>query len=427
MTNLTIERHQSEPEIVCLGSVEPKSIEWLWEGRIALGKLSLIVGDPGLGKSLITIAMAATVSVGGKWPVDRAQAPKGSVILMSAEDDLADTIRPRLDAADADVSKIHAFTMVSSPGDNGERERRFFSLKLDLPVLERAIESIDDCKLVVIDPISAFTGGTDTHNNADVRGLLAPLAELAQRYGAAIVGVTHLNKGAGQAMYRIMGSLAFTAAARSVLAVAKDQDDPLRRLVMPVKNNLGNDLTGLAYKIGTDAANGAPVVQWEPDAITESIDEVLEQDSGYGVTASLLDDAKDWLGDALSEGARETTELQKKAKMAGHAWATVKRAKTALKVKPFKKGFSGVWAWRLPDAKGAESPKMLKEPQDAHPKSMSTFDDFEHLREHEAEYRSMPQEDRTESVVLPLKLNKPFVANAEREQPSGAGDEEASI
>ena len=203
---------------------------------------------------------------------------------------------------------------------------------------------------------------------------------------------------------------------------------------MPVKNNLGNDLTGLAYTIGT-SANDAPVVQWELEPITESIDQVLEQDNGNGALASLVDEAKDWLIDALSSGPLETTELQKLAKMAGHAWATVKRAKGELKIKAFKKDFQGGWAWKLPDTNSTQSPKVLKEPQDAHSKSMSTFGNREHLRGAEAEYLpwAKDQEGGIESVVLPMALNKPFVANvasasnlAECEQPGGAGSEDGT-
>jgi len=228
---------ETSPELIKLSEVKSRPIEWLWEGRIAIGKLSIISGDPGLGKSLITISMAAIVSRGGEWPVDGTNAPLGSVLLMSAEDDLADTIRPRLDAALADVNMIDALPMVKCVDQTGQQSRRFFSLTSDLPVLEMALKTRPDFKLVVIDPISAFTGKTDTHNNSDVRGLLAPLAELAQKRRVAIVCVTHLNKGSGAAIYRSMGSLAFVAAARSAFVVTKSPGNPLVRWLMPSKNN----------------------------------------------------------------------------------------------------------------------------------------------------------------------------------------------
>jgi putative DNA primase/helicase len=161
------------------------------------------------------------------------------------------------------VSKIHVIKMIA--------------------LLEEVLAAHPACKLVNIDPISAYLDGTDSHTNAAVRGLLAPLAELAAKFKVAIVAVSHLNKGGGQtsAMYRITASLAFVAAARAVYAVIKDKDDEGRRLMLPVKNNLSADRTGLAYRIGT-ATNGAPRIKWEREPVTVSADEAMAKAAGTG-------------------------------------------------------------------------------------------------------------------------------------------------
>lgn len=252
------------PVLVCLADVQSRPVEWLWSGRIALGKVTLIAGDPGLGKSFVTLDLAARVSRGMPWPdAPTLSAPLGGVVLLSADDDLEDTIRPRLDAAGADVQRIKAIHAVRHNYKENPRES-VFSLATDLVALEAAIQATHGCRLVIIDPITAYLGATDSHKNAEIRGLLAPLAALAAKYHVAIVLVTHLNKsGNGPAVYRTIGSIAFAAAARAVWGVVKDKDNERRRLMLPVKNNLAADALGLAYSIEPYGINGGPVVAWE--------------------------------------------------------------------------------------------------------------------------------------------------------------------
>lgn len=293
------------PVMVRLSEVASEPVSWLWPGRIALGKLTLVAGDPGLGKSFVTLDVAARVSTGAPWP-DRPgeRREPGGVVLLSAEDGIADTIRPRLDAAGADVERIVALEAVRIVDADGRESARAFDLTCDLPALEAAIREVGDCRLVVIDPVTAYLGGVDSHKNAEIRGLLAPLAELAARYGVAVVAVTHLNKsGGGPAIYRAMGSLAFTAAARAAWAVSKDKDDPARRLVLPIKNNLAPDAGGLAYRIEGRGAGDCPVVAWEPDAVNVSADDALTADARQaGAGTGALEEATEWLRDFLAGG-----------------------------------------------------------------------------------------------------------------------------
>ena len=346
VVKIPITRPTSRLQTVCIADVEPKPINWLWPEKIARGKVSMIAGDPGLGKSLVTLALASAVSIGARWPVDGGNAPMGSVVILSDEDAVADTIRPRLDAAGADCTKIHALNMVQEINEDGEIVERSFSLGKDIERLAEVLEKLGDCVLIVIDPISAYLGGTDSHKNADVRALLSPLSELAERSTVAIVAVTHLNKGSGNAIYRATGSLAFVAAARSVLGVTKDLDDPNRRLVLPMKNNLGNDSTGMAYQIET-AENGAPVVMWERDPVDIDINEVLNSSSDNEQWAR--NEVADWLLSELGGNPVPAKELKKRAAEAGHSWRTVERVKAQLKIPSKKDGMHGPWLWWHPD------------------------------------------------------------------------------
>jgi hypothetical protein len=340
----TTERTIYRPVLTRLADVQPEPVQWLWPGRIALGKLTLIAGDPGLGKSFVSLDLSARVSLGAPWPDDRGVcAPLGGVVLLTAEDGLADTVRPRLDAMGADVGRIVALEAVQ--GD----DRLPVNLQRDLAALEEAIDSVADCRLVVVDPISAYLGRVDSHNNADIRALLHPLGDLAERHKVAIVAITHLNKGnSGSALYRATGSLAFIAAARAAWLVAKDQDDPRRRLFLPAKNNLAGDVLGMAF----DVAEG--MVRWEPEPVA------IDADKALGPGGSDHVGAVDWLRQALADGPVDATELQAQARENCITTKQLWTAKQTLKVQSRKMGFGDGWQWfisqdsqeSLPDEQG---------------------------------------------------------------------------
>ena len=340
-------RLDSFAQLQCAGDVQPQPINWLWPDRIALGKLTMIAGDPGLGKSLLSIELAKHVTNGIRWPVDDTPCPTGDVILLSAEDDHADTIRPRLDAAGANPHKVYFLESICNINKKGELIRRSFSLKRDVTAIEKELEQRPQTRLIVVDPISAYLDGTDSHNNSDIRSLLSPLSELANKKKVAVVIITHLNKGSGQgsAMYRATGSLAFVAAARAVFIVTRDQDDSDRRLFLPIKNNLGTDREGFAYRV-IQADNGAPIVDWEDRAVTISADDAL---------AALSNEHKTKRQDAISFLKRElkddrlvdSEELFKSAESCGVKKRTLLRAKSELGVDSYKKDYDGGWAWGL--------------------------------------------------------------------------------
>lgn len=341
-------------DLLSLADVLPTPIRWLWPGRIARGKLTLVAGQPGLGKSLLTVDIAARVSRGCAWPDASPGDPAADVIMLSAEDDPADTIRPRLDAAGADVRRIAMLQSAQSVDpETGERRHRTVSLS-DLATIRDALRQRPHCRLLVIDPITAYIAGVDSHRNSDVRALLAPLSDLATAHDLAIVAVTHLSKGGGDAsrsaVERVNGSLAFSAAARAVWVIGRDPDRTDRRIMAAAKNNLGPDASGLAYAI-SPTPDGVPVLAWEADPVSTSADDLLappERDADS--RGSAIPDAIEWLAEELSTGPVATAELQRRARAAGHSWSgAVRRAKDHLGVISRKDGMGGSWSWLLPE------------------------------------------------------------------------------
>ncbi len=341
--------------------IHAKPIRWLWRGRIARGKVSMLAGNPGLGKSQVTSSMAAIASTGGLWPVDRTRCERGAVVILSAEDDAEDTIRPRLEAAGADLSRVFIIdAVVEGYMANGGEMRRAFNLKTDLVRLGAMLEEIGDVALVIIDPITAYLGDTDSHKNAEIRALLAPLSDLAARHGAAVVCVSHLNKSGGsEALMRVTGSLAFVAAARAAFIVVKDQKDESRRLFLPLKNNIGNDQSGLAFTIEQHHLEGGietSRINWGSEPVTVRADEALAS-SMPSEDRSATDEAADWLREILSSGPMKASEVQKQARQAGIGDKPLRGAREKIGIKPKREGFgsAGIWYWGLPliDAQNA--------------------------------------------------------------------------
>src|SRR6185312_5104437 len=166
--------------------------------------------------------------------------------ILSAEDDAADTIVPRLIAAGADCSKVHILEAVRKDDDDGHRS---FNLQFDLPELEKTLEQLDDAVLVIIDPITSYLGRVDSHKNAELRSVLEPLGRMAAKRHVVIAN-THLSKASGgSANSRVIGSVAFVNHARAAFIVTADADDPGRRLFIPSKTNVGKPRNGLAYRI----------------------------------------------------------------------------------------------------------------------------------------------------------------------------------
>lgn len=346
------ETSERSPVVRCLASIEPTEVRWLWPHRIPLGRLTLIVGRPGEGKSFFTMELAAHVSTGSDFP-DCSYCPSGSVLIVSAEDDPADTIRPRLDAAEADVSRVHILSAIQYTAPDGKKAERAFTLA-DMPMLEAALGQLPDCRLVIIDPIGSFLGGdTDAHRDNEVRSVLGPVAELASKFNVAVVMVAHRRKSSGDfADDSVLGSRAFTGIARAVWHLSRDPDDPKRRLLLPGKNNLTAEGDGLAFRL-----EGQPTgrIVWEngPVAMTADDAQLAEARSAAakrkpGPRADARQQAAQWLGEALADGPRTPTELEVDAEKHGHKWRTVQRAAVDLDVVRHRSEFGGGMLWYLP-------------------------------------------------------------------------------
>jgi hypothetical protein len=253
---------------------------------------------------------------------------------------------------------------------------------------------VEGCRLVVIDPVTAYLGGVDSHKNAEIRGLLAPLGAIAERHRVAMVAVTHLNKsGGGPAIYRAMGSLAFAAAARAAWAVSKDKDDSRRRLLLPIKNNIAPDTGGLAYRIEPLGIDGCPAVSWEPDPVNVSADDALAGNRDERGGRTERDDAAAWLRDYLGEGPKLARDVLTESKAAGFSKRTIDRAKPVAGVRTRKEAFGGGWVWELgasdqerqsdgedcqtpPGGNVGQKPDESREsrPKVATPEGLATFD-----------------------------------------------------
>lgn len=332
---------KTQPVLINMADVEPEEVQWLWQGRIPMGKLSLLVGDPGLGKSFLTIYIISQVTTGQPWP-DKSDdnISVGSAIIMTAEDGLGDTVRPRLDAAGADVSKVVALEGFT---ESEKIEHCILDLRKNIAVIEETIRSISDVCLVVIDPISAYMGKADGNSNTEVRSILTPLATLAKHYGLAVLAVSHLNKDTkASIIHRTSGSVAFTAAARSVWMVTKDKDDPTKRLFLPVKANLAPEPTGMRYKIIDQRV--------EFDSDTFQLDEIYIEDTPAlelptDVKPTAVDKAAKFLQEILVDGSVESAKILEMAEKEGISEKTLRRAQKALGIQAFNKGYGKNKKW----------------------------------------------------------------------------------
>ena len=335
--------------LTCGTDLTPEPYRWLWQYWLAMGKLHILAGAPGQGKTTIALAMAATITIGGRWP-DGSRCAAGNVLIWSGEDDPADTLVPRLMAAGADRARCFFIE-----GARRDGEVVPFDPARDLGQLLEAIEKIGGISLLVIDPVvSAVTG--DSHKNTEVRRALQPLVDLAAKCDCAVLGITHFAKG-GQGTdpaQRVVGSVAFTAVARvvGVAAMVKgDEEGQDTHNLARSKSNIGPDDGGFQYHLeqseplpGIHASHiawGKAVEGTARELLTDPDDG--PQDEGAG---SAKEAAQEFLLELLKDGATATKHIQEQAKEAGISWATVRRASDALGVK--KRPSNGSWYWQLP-------------------------------------------------------------------------------
>lgn len=413
----TPEAHDKEPILPSKHGDDPSSrpavrsgadyarrpVEWLWHKRIPVGKVTLLCGDPGLGKSLVALDVAARVTTGAQFPatacskssqppalpgvlgependpsvintdesigvsVDSsnttanprqsrgliAENAVGSVLVLTNEDDIADTIRPRFEALGGDLRRIFFDESITN-------------LRDDFARLVETLDSIPDCRLIIVDPVNAFVGPSDSHFHTVVRRVLKPLADLAKQRGIAILAVTHLRKSNGATIQRAAGTMGFVGFARTVWTISRDGRDPKRRVVVPAKNNLGPTDYALAYSIAVHQELDVPMLAWEPQPLsTTDIEEATAPvKKSRGPEAEERRAASVWLTTALTPGPRNAGDLIREGKEEGYNPRTLRRGLEAIGGRSTYHGMFDGWRWSIPRPEGPKT----NTPQDT-PKS----------------------------------------------------------
>jgi len=323
--------------------VEAEDVQWLWPGRVPFGALTVLAGGPGLGKSLLTVALAAQLSRG-----ELGDQGARSVVMSSAEDALAQVVVPRLIVSGATLKNIH-FAAANRDGFAMPPQ-----LPTDIGLLREKVEEVG-AGLVVLDPLSAHLAGeVNTWKDQSIRLALAPLQRLAEESDAAVVLVAHLNKGeSADPLQRLGGSVGLAAAARSVLLLAHDPDDPDgsigdQRVLAHVKSNLSRLADSLRMRVDNVERNtvtAARIIEIGTSPYTGA--DLLSRD--VRGTQSKLSLAIDLLKEELAAGPKPVSDLRKRAAAADISPSTLDRAREALSIETSKGSFGGGWFWSLPE------------------------------------------------------------------------------
>lgn len=339
--------------------VQTQRIAWRSRGRIARGKMTILDGDPGLGKSTLLMDWAAKVSRGEPLP-DGDPQPERGVLLICAEDDPADTIVPRLIAAKAELSQITILSELPVTDEQGNipdpDARRLVMLPLDVPLIETAIRELD-VGLVVIDPLFAFIDPElKANSDQDIRAALTPLAAALQRTHASAILVRHLNKSANaSALYRGGGSIGVIGVARFGLLVARDRDDRESRVLAPVKGNLGKEPPSLGFRLESSEENDDVArVIWtgiKHDSADDLVGDALASNEQKEIATA----AEEFLTQYLShQKVASRDSIVADAKRAGISVRAIDSAKRRLGIKHTRLGehlglANAIWVWHLPD------------------------------------------------------------------------------
>ena len=340
----------------------PVSIDWAWKNRFAFGKLTVIAGDPGLGKSTILADIAALHTKGGDFPCNEGRAIICEVAILTAEDGLRDTLVPRLMAAEADMSKIHFITGTKVGGAVGDEA--MFDITTDIAALRKYFTDYPAIRVLIIDPLTAYLGaGTRAKENTEVRRVLMPLVKLIEDFNISLVVNIHLNKAGGKALYRILNSIAFVAVGRIIHVVVEDADNHDLKKFICSKINIGSKPLGLTYiiqKVWIKGEQGEEIetsrISWGTTHIDETADEALAE-AGSGVKTS-TDEAIEFLLLVLADGRVSVPDIEAEARAAGFLGEgnqirqskPFRSAKDALKIVSSRDGFGpgAVYYWSLP-------------------------------------------------------------------------------
>jgi hypothetical protein len=328
--------------LLCFQDIEVQKIVWLWEGRVAFHTVTVLDGDPGLGKSTLSIDLAARISRGWCMPPDAGKevvSTPGGVLILAAEDSSSRIIKPRLLAAGADVSRIHFLSAIVTAED----DERPPILPFDLAALEHAIVT-HGIKLVIVDPFMAFLDGKiDSHKDQDVRRCMARLIALAEKTGAAILLIRHLNKmPGGPAIYRGGGSIGIGASGRSVLVVGGHPNLKGEFVLAAGKVNLGAMPASLSYAI--ESATDSSRIKWgvEVDYTADDILAVRPEPK-----KKVGDQSAQAIRDLLAAGPMPVARFDEEMAKLGYSAATIKRARAIVKPHSWAQGFGKDCVWMI--------------------------------------------------------------------------------
>jgi putative DNA primase/helicase len=377
---------QTRTAVLLRGDQVPlRAVQWLWKDRFAFGKLALIAGDPGRGKSQIALDIVARCTTGEAWPVDGGRVPLAEAIVLTAEDGLSDTVAPRLVAAGADRSKVHFLTGTKIEGVK-DGDQQMFDLTADIEVLRKTLKANPAVRIIVIDPLTAYLGATQAQRNAQVRAALTPLVHLMEETGVAVIGITHLNKGQGKAIYRVLDSIAFVAVGRLIHMVIDDADKSGNFKFLCDKTNLGPKPPGLTFicqqvEVGTeDGPQWVSRISWGTEHIQETADQALQAEAAPAEAMTATDDAVEFLRAVLVSGPVAVKDVEREAveacllaegKSVGYS-KPFRDARKVLGVRSIKAGMAKGWVWALP--------KVPSKAEGALPNTEGIFGNAGHLR-----------------------------------------------
>lgn len=335
-------------ELTAAVDIPAETIQWIWPGWLPRAKLSILAGAGGCGKTTLAISLAATLSKGGDWPDGSKGEGPGNVVIWSGEDGIADTIIPRLTAADADLNRVHIIEGLRDQLGN----RRQFDPAANFALLNEAAARIDGVSLLIFDPLINLIRG-DMHRANEVRQGLQMVVDFAELHCCSVLGISHLSKSASQSSVadRVIGSQAFSALARTVLVAGKAHNSEARVLVR-AKSNVSIDIGGIEYfvePIVIDERLETTCIRWG-EAVEGSAETILAdiERTGGVRPASATQEACSFLENTLQAGPVAITALQSLAEESCISWASVRRAQKQLGIRSCKVGMQGGWVWELP-------------------------------------------------------------------------------
>ena len=316
----------AELKIISMDEVQSKKVNWLWYPYIPYGKITIIQGDPGEGKTTLALRLAALLSKGEALPYDNAEREPVKIIYQTAEDGLEDTIKPRLEAAEADCTQIKVI-------DESEAALSMLDERIEKAIIEVG------ARVVILDPIQAYVGANINMNNAnEVRNVMAQLGRIAEKYDCSILLVGHMNKGSGnKSSYRGLGSIDFQASARSVLIVGRIKDNPQVRVMVQDKSSLAPEGEAIAFEL--DKENGFSWLGHYDISVDDLLSGIPKEKKS--------EQAENLILEYLSKGRYPQKELVKKAQAMGISKRVLDEAKKALNVQSVKEGSQ--WYWQLPE------------------------------------------------------------------------------